>query len=303
MEKNGWSDHMLKRKNVFILILIACLLAGVFYLFAATGFNNFTVYQFPPQSSTQMMGYMLKTTGNKIILIDGGTHSDSDYLKEQIKNAGGHVDLWIITHPHSDHIDAVTDVLLDKDIRVDLLYGSLPDRSFIEQYEPAYLPSFDDFNKAIQGSKAYKDININDTISIDGLKITFLAINNPELVSNPLNNSSVVFKVSSSSKSILFLGDAGVDEGNKIMKAYPREILKSDYVQMAHHGQAGVSKEFYKLVDPDYCLWPTPKWLWDNDNGGGYNSGSWDTINVRKWMDEIGVKENYVSYNGLIIIK
>lgn len=113
----------------------------------------------------------------------------------------------------------------------------------------------------------------------------------------------MVFKVISSKKNVLFLGDAGAEEGDKILKTVPHEILASQYVQMAHHGQKGVNEEFYKVVNPSYCLWPTPKWLWDNDSGAGYNSGPWDTLKTRKWMDDIGVKKNYPAYEGLTEIK
>ncbi len=35
--------------------------------------------------------------------------------------------------------------------------------------------------------------------------------------------------------------------------------LKSDYVQMAYHGQNGAKKTLYEIIDPDYCLGCTPQ--------------------------------------------
>ena len=106
-------------------------------------------------------------------------------------------------------------------------------------------------------------------------------------------------KVTDSKKSVLFLGDLGVEGGEKLLKNISGEKLRADYVQMAHHGQNGVSKAFYEVVQPKYCLWPTPRWLWDNDNGGGKGSGPWQTLEVRKWMAELGVEKHYVSADGL----
>jgi hypothetical protein len=68
------------------------------------------------------------------------------------------------------------------------------------------------------------------------------------------------------------------------------------YVQMAHHGQAGVSREFYAAVQPRFAFWPTPLWLWDNNFGlRGPNTGTWKTLTVREWMKELGVEHNYVA--------
>ena len=50
-------------------------------------------------------------------------------------------------------------------------------------------------------------------------------------------------------------------------------------------------------------MWNSPEWLWDNDNGGGKGSGSYLTLKVREWMNELGVKKHYVMKDGDQIIK
>ena len=67
---------------------------------------------------------------------------------------------------------------------------------------------------------------------------------------------------------------------------------------MAHHGQGGVTREVYEAISPSVCLWDTPDWLWDNNSGGGYNSGPWKTLEVRAWMEELGAIEHYVIKDG-----
>lgn len=69
----------------------------------------------------------------------------------------------------------------------------------------------------------------------------------------------------------------------------------ADYVQVFHHGNDGADFSFYEVVHPDYCLWPSPLWLWGNDNGGGYDSESWTTMETRQWMKDLDVKRNFVS--------
>ena len=65
------------------------------------------------------------------------------------------------------------------------------------------------------------------------------------------------------------------------------------------YGQNGVERDFYEAVAPTGCFWCTPRWLWENDAGKGYNTHGWKTIIVRGWMEELGVRENYVMMNGV----
>ena len=110
-------------------------------------------------------------------------------------------------------------------------------------------------------------------------------------------------KVWDDKKSILFLADTGAESGNKLLNGPYRNELSCDYVQMAHHGQHGCTEDFYKSIDFRACLWPTAYWIWTNNQGGGYNTGTLErletgnpvTTETRRWMDEIGIKEHHVS--------
>ena len=51
-----------------------------------------------------------------------------------------------------------------------------------------------------------------------------------------------------------------------------------------------VLKSFYQAVAPRACLWNTPDWLWNNDAGNGFDTGPWRTVEVRGWMEELGVR-------------
>ena len=63
-------------------------------------------------------------------------------------------------------------------------------------------------------------------------------------------------------RKFLFLGDLGVEGGEELLSLNKEAIKNMDYVQMAHHGQAGVNEDVYQVIDPKYCLWPTTDWLW-----------------------------------------
>ena len=112
----------------------------------------------------------------------------------------------------------------------------------------------------------------------------------------------MVIKFNVGTKTILILGDTGVKSSEKLLNTQ-KDKLKSDMVQMAHHGQSGATKELYEEIKPETCLWACPEWLWDNDPGTGYNTGKWKTIETRQWMEEFEVKNNYIAKDGDITIK
>ena len=87
-----------------------------------------------------------------------------------------------------------------------------------------------------------------------------------------------------------------------MMKNLSAETLYADYTQLAHHGQSGVSKEFYQYIKPEVCLWATPEWLWNNDKGNGFDTGPWATVETRRWMQELGAKKHIVAKDGTTII-
>ena len=266
--------------------------------------SYFTLWQLPSQTVGQNMSYVLRTDGGHVIVVDGGNTGDAEYLKGFLAALGNHVHTWFVSHPHPDHIDAMTSILNNPgDLKIGSIYGSIPDEKWVAALEPGYLDSLIAFNSALRASgKQVSELSLGQEIIIDGLRIEILGVKNPQIRANPINNSSVVMRVSDAGKSVLFLGDLGVEGGRKLLEGSYRDRLRSQYVQMAHHGQAGVSEDVYQAIQPSYCLWPTPLWLWDNDSGGGKDSGPWRTLTVRQWMKKLGVRENYVSGKGLVQI-
>jgi hypothetical protein len=266
--------------------------------------GEFVLWQLPSATPSQMNSYVLQTQAGKVVVIDGGTTGDASYLKGFLAALGNRVDIWFISHPHGDHVGALTEILKKPgDLAIGDIYGSIPDEQWVEKYESGTTATVRAFNEALRESKRKViEQNPGDILELDGITFHVLAVKNPEITANAINNSSVVMKVTDSRKTVLFTGDLGAEGGRKLMAGAYRKYLRSDYVQMAHHGQNGVDKDFYKEVRPRYCLWPTPKWLWDNDNGGGGGSGPWLTLEVRQWMKELNVEKNYVMMDGLAVI-
>lgn len=266
--------------------------------------SSFTLWQLPARTPTQHMAYVLRSATGQVIVVDGGNQGDAEYLRGFLAALENRVDAWFISHPHQDHVDTLTSILKSPGkLHIKHIYGSLPEGSWVEKHEADSLPTIQQLNLALQESgHEVEELTLGQRLDIDGLHIDILGIKNPEIHGNAINNSSVVFRVFDSVKSVLFTGDLGVQGGEKLLETKYKSQLPSDYVQMAHHGQAGVGLQFYRAVKPRYCLWPTPAWLWDNDNGAGSGSGPWQTLKVRGWMDDLNVERHFLSARGMVRI-
>ena len=262
-----------------------------------------TLLQLPNQTPTQMMSYLLLCDDDSLIVIDGGMPGDADYLVEMIRkiHPDGHVSAWYLSHPHIDHFGALAEILQHEERRslltIDKLCFNFPDLAWFENRadEPGEIEEFKYWEK---GTPYFP----KREVPVPGEKVTYGSVTieplndyDPELRVNVVNNASIVYRVQTPKTSILFLGDLGVEGGERLLTLVPDEKIKADYVQMAHHGQRGVAEDFYGHVRPTGCLWPTPDWLWTNVDG----KGKFETLNVRAWMEKLGVKENYVIKDGL----
>ena len=70
------------------------------------------------------------------------------------------------------------------------------------------------------------------------------------------NETSLVLSVKIEGQRLLFLTDAHTNVCNLLVKMY-REGLKSDFVQLAHHGSFNAATpQLYELVRPSVVLWP-----------------------------------------------
>lgn len=242
-------------------------------------------------TNVQMNSFVITTEEGGVILIDGGFEEDADYLLGYLRELTGeerpHLDAIWLSHAHRDHFTAFIRIMQKRPdaFSFDKIYfnfpsvqflASDPDCAFLGEFY-ALMPKFADKIVIVSGGDKY---------FIRGAEFDVLYSPDCEITQNVCNNSSIVFRMTLGGKTTLFLGDCGIEAGNKLIRMYG-DRLKSDICQMAHHGQNGVTREFYEIVKPGICLWCAPDWLWNNDAGQGYNTYIFNTVKTRGWMDEI----------------
>lgn len=282
-------------KRLLLIILSAVALCG------CAEKRSFTLWQLPSQADDHGNSYVIRTANGHIIAIDGGKAPEADYLRGFLAGFGNKVDAWIVSHPHSDHIDAMMKLMENRQgLSIGTIYHSRYTDNLIDG-EPGSVAGTRRFYSMLDNATDFRvvDCALGQEWEIDGVHFKVLSIRNPELMTNVYNNSSMVVRVWDEHKSILFLGDAGVEQGDKMLLSEYAEDLNCDYVQMAHHGQRGCNENFYKSIKFRACLWPTATWLYNNDTGGGFDTAQYESVVTRRWMDQIGIAEHYVSCDGL----
>ena len=260
-------------------------------------------YLFPNASVSQMFGCLIKTE-NHTIVIDGGTIYDAEQLYNFLKdNNINKIDGWFFTHPHHDHIGCFIQFnKIASDVEISKIFYCFPEKNFLEKQTARFPLEQDHWNDYYTWEKRYNTHKIKrgDVLTYDDVEIQVLRVYNPEIQNNFINNVSAVYKIKGNKKSVLILGDLGVEGGDELLSLYTPNHLKTDYTQLAHHGQKGVSYDFYKKIKPTRCIWASPLWLWNNDLGAGFNTAQFQTVLTRSWMNELGAIEHLIEKDGLI---
>ena len=272
------------------------------------------LYQLVPEKNSLMQSYVIKTTNGKLIVIDGGIDGEgkdrAPYMPSAIRAILGRkdgeyfeVEAWFLSHAHKDHMYELSkmmrDYTADSNYKINNIYFDFPEFGSAEypgqnaDVEISQIKeNMNKYGEVIgatvkEGSTYYDDLNgavINKdavakglSFEIDGVKIEVLQTWDPADGTSNVNDTSIVLRFHIEEQTVLFLNDLGSIGGRRLLATYG-DKLKSDIVQMAHHGQAGVNKDVYDTIDADVHLWPTPIWVWNNANK------TYQIDEVREWL-------------------
>lgn len=217
------------------------------------------------------MSYTFRLSDGKFLLIDGGwnTPGIAERLIDDLYRLSGgekpEIAAWIFTHAHVDHIGAFYDVagkFADR-VKLDSVIYSFPGESRLAEMGDTFVEPFvRNFPKTIA---AFGDVTVykartGQRYHFAGLDLEILFTFEDYKMPHPLqnfNDTSLVFRVRAAGQTWMFLGDVA-ESGSPILAARYKELLKSDVVQVAHHGYPGGTDELYDLIDAPLVLWPAP---------------------------------------------
>ena len=85
------------------------------------------------------------------------------------------------------------------------------------------------------------------------------------------NEASTVFTVELEGKKLIILGDYYDDRGI-LRNLYTSETLKSDIMQVSHHGISNCGSLLYPIIAPEWALWPLGDDHWISETEDRYIS-------------------------------
>lgn len=182
----------------------------------------------------------IELPNNETMLIDAAESYQSENIINYLKNLNYQkIDYVIGTHPHTDHIGGLKDII--NTFEIGKIYMSKV-VSTTKTYE-SLLMAIKDKNLKINTAKAGTSI-----IDTDALKINILAPNSETYTE--LNNYSVVTKITYGTTKFLFMGDAEKLSENEI-----KENVTADVIKIGHHGSnTSSSIDFIKKVNAKYGI-------------------------------------------------
>ena len=257
------------------------------------------------------MSYVITLEDGRYIIIDGGygdyvrknvkteTH-DAEILYEYLQKNNKRCDdiliaAWIFTHPHEDHYGAFTKFskLYGNDVKIQYFIFNNGDFStYSDQYPPddflqKKLPEIIKFS--FPNSKTIKP-HIGQSISFCNLKLTAIFTQETCIpyFKPTANDASLVLRITVNEKSVLFMADCDTASTNLITTIY-QNSLKSDYMQVNHHGYSGATCVLYDYVSPEYTLWTTSKIAFDKRVSGEKYEFIGNAVESNKYIfDKLG---------------
>lgn len=280
-------------------------MAGVFLFFRKEPKMKNTLHMLQSQTDTICNSFIVTTEDGKVIVIDGGYETERPYFVSYLQKLTGkqtpHIDVWILTHPHEDHVNTFFDICEHHpdEVTFDRVYLNFPSKGLFEGVDDSAKATMDDFYRVLPlFAKKLRLLCGGDVFTIG--KAKFYVLSSQDFTFRNCNNQSLVFRMELGKSSVLFTADCEAPAGEKILRLWKDSgLLDCDICTMAHHGQGGVDKSFYEAVMPKICLWPTPEWLWTNCGG----DGPFKTLETRKWVQELGIETHYVMKDGTCVLE
>jgi beta-lactamase superfamily II metal-dependent hydrolase len=174
-------------------------------------------------------------------LIDGG-ETDTGVVQYLQSIGIQRIDLVVATHPHSDHIGGLVQVL-----------KAIPVAKVVTNGQAANTSVYEHFLDAIAAAQAeYVEVKRGDVISLGSLN--FLVLSPVANTNSDTNENSVVLQFTYGRTTVLMMGDAGKNtEASLLASGLP---LKANILKVGHHGStSGSSPAFLNAVKPEVALY------------------------------------------------
>jgi len=185
---------------------------------------------------------ILITDGEYNILIDAADRAHDEELLSYLGSCGiDSIDMFVLTHPHEDHIGSACDVLEDYTVSL-VLKSSYVMASDIYEDVEAMIDELDITEKVPVFGEVF---TFNDMV--------FTVVSDPSIEYEEVNNYSIILKLDHEGNTFLFTGDA---EREAEVDLIGKNIdFSCDVLKVGHHGGAtSTHANFLFKASPIYAV-------------------------------------------------
>lgn len=229
--------------------------------------------------TTNGMCFIYRLCDGSFIIVDSGFNQTAcaDAIYETLCELAPDPDniviaSYFITHAHADHVGgfyAFASAYADKVTVEQIVYNYPTAESFtLSDTSTGHI------TKTLQHAAYFEGAEIIEAHPGQVFYLRDLVIEilytwdlYPSNTIDYMNNSSLVFTITfddADSTQMIHLGDCGPYTSRILMLMY-NETLKSDIIQVAHHGYKGASEVLNIAIDADVILWPASQAIYSKE--------------------------------------
>ena len=261
----------LKQRLVLIVVVIVLFLVGVVAFLHFTGIMTaedilikYGLMDRPATRADLEVHFIdvgqgdctLIASQGKVMLIDCGERDESNKVEQYLIRHGiQHIDYIVATHPHSDHIGEMSDIIRIFDV----------DKCIMPSIPEKHIPTtkcYEDMLRELEAKNVetfFADTDSKYQFGCCEIGIYYPDVNDTE----NLNDYSLIVRVVHGKNSFLVTGDCEVSEERSLLAQ--KKDLSAKVLKVGHHGSStSSSAEFLDKVKPEYAVISCGR---DNDYG------------------------------------
>ena len=208
---------------------------------------------------------LFRLPDGRLIVVDGGSNKAkaAELLWQNMRELAPDknnitIAAWVLTHAHGDHSGGFLNFAdsYGSKVKVERVIHNF---TTVEQY--ASIQDYGHHQKARAAAEKLADEVIKahngQLYHFGGATMEILYTFDDFLPGKMAyaNTTSLVCRISMGGQTVMILGDSNTPSNNILCTMYGN-YLKSDIVQVTHHGSSGGTVQVYDLIDADTALWP-----------------------------------------------